>query len=297
MKLEKLTELGLIERIRKSIKNSSSVFKGIGEDCAVVEFDKRRYMLLCCDMLLEGVDFTHQTRAYLVGRKAIGSSLSDIASKCGLPEYALVSLGIPKNKSYRFIKDLYRGINYWAKKFKVDIVGGDISRSNKLVIDISLVGLVEKKNLILRSEAKVDDIIFVTGKLGETALRRHLYFKPRIEEARYLTENYKLNSMIDISDGLVLDLYRLIKESNVGAILYEKLIPKSRGSQIKEALYKGEQFELLFTLAVKEAKKLLAKKNKLYSAIGQITKPIEGLKLIKRNCQEIILKPKGYQHF
>lgn len=288
----------MIERIKRLIKNSPSVFKGIGDDCAVVELDKTRYMLFTCDMLIEDVDFTHRTSPYLIGRKAIGSSISDIASKGGLPKYTMVALGLPKDKTYNFIKQLYRGINCWAKRFKIDIVGGDISRSNKLVIDISMTGLVEKDNLVLRSGAEKDDIIFITGRLGNIAKMKHLTFKPRLEEGRYLVQNYEINSMIDISDGLALDLSHILKQSNVGAIVYEKLLPLDKGcSDIRKALYMGEEFELLFSLSVKEANRLIASGQKIYSAIGQITDRRNGMKLIDRNCKEKALRPLGYCHF
>lgn len=298
MKITKLGEFGLIERIKKWVKNSPEVFKGIGDDCAVLKFDRTRYMLYCCDMLIENVDFTYRARPYLIGRKAVGSSISDIAAKGGIPKYALVALGIPKDKSYKFIRDLYRGINYWAKRYKIDIVGGDISRSERLVIDISMIGLVEKKNLILRGGAKINDIIFLTGKLGDLGSKKQFYFKPCLEEARYLVRNYRINSMIDISDGLALDLSHILKESNVGAVIYEKLIPVSKsGCEIKTALSKGEEFELLFSVAPKEAKRLINAKKKIYTAIGQIVDRRYGFRLITQDGKEKTLRPQGFLHF
>ena len=298
MRLSELGELGLIEGIRQSIKNSAAVLKGIGDDCAVVKFNKRLFMLLTCDMLVQGVDFKPEVNPYLLGRKAIACSISDIAAKGGLPRYALVSLGIPRSKSYGYLKRLYKGLNHWAEKFNIDIVGGDISRSEKLVIDISMVGLVEKNKLVLRRGTKLNDIIFVTGKIGSSSLGKHLSFKPRLKEARFLVENFKVNSMINVSDGLVLDLSRILKENRLGAIIFEGLIPKQRqDSRLKDVLYQGEDFELLFTLSVKEAKRLIAHKDKLYSPIGQITEEDCGLKLIDRSCRVRPLEPRGYCHF
>lgn len=296
MKIKQIGEFGLIEQIKKTIKNSSSVIQGIGDDCAVVKFNQSQYMLLTCDMLIEDVDFTKRTNPYLLGRKAIGCSISDIASKGGVPKYALVALGLSSSCKVQFVRELYRGISYWAKKYKIDIVGGDISRSKKVIIDISMQGLVDKSHLVLRSQAKSGDLIFVTGSLGEK--HKHLNFKPRLEEAQYLVKNYQINAMIDVSDGLTLDLSRLLSSSGTGATLYEKLIPLAKGCKdIKKALSSGEEFELLFTLSVKEAKKLLASKRSIYSAIGEVTKERNILRLITKDRKEKVLNPKGYRHF
>ena len=298
MLLSKLGELGLIEKIKKTISNSPAVLQGIGDDCAVVKFDKDRLMLLSCDMLMEGIDFTSRVNPYLLGRKAIACSISDIAAKGGLPKYTLVALGIPKNKTYAYVRRFYKGLNYWAKKFKIDIVGRDISESERVVIDVSMVGLVEKQKLVLRKGSQQGDIIFVTGKLGDITSDKHLTFKPRLEEARFLVNNFKVNSMIDISDGLALDLSRILKVNDQGAVIYEDLLPKhKKKSALSDVLYQGEEFELLFTLSAKEAKRLFSFKKRLYTPIGKITDKKYGIRLIDHNCKISFLRPKGYRHF
>ena len=137
--------------------------------------------------------------------------LSDIAACGGYGRYAQISLGLSPNISVSRVRQLYQGIISQAEKFRVKIVGGDISQSDKLIIDVGLVGVVEHKNLTRRAGAKKGDIIFVSGKLGGSIYRRHLAFTPRIKEARYLVKNYKINSMIDISDGLIQDLGHILK--------------------------------------------------------------------------------------
>jgi thiamine-monophosphate kinase len=298
MLISKLGEFGLIDRIKKSIKTDASVVKGPGDDCAVIKFSKDKYMLFTSDMIVEGVDFTGKDRPYLVGRKAIAVSVSDIAACAGLPRYCLVSVGLPRNTSVDFIDKLIKGMFHFAKKYGINIVGGDLSRARQLTIDVSMLGIVEKKNLALRSGAKIGDIIFVTGKLGGSILGKHLRFTPRLKEARFLVKNFRVNSMIDISDGLTQDLGHILKESSSGAIIYEDLIPISKQARnLNDALYWGEDFELLFTVSAYEAKKLYRKKLTGFKPIGEIVDKKYGLRLVDKRGRDKIIKPKGFQHF
>ncbi|MFH1578050.1 MAG: thiamine-phosphate kinase [Candidatus Omnitrophota bacterium] len=299
MKIKKLGEFGLIELIKKMALPCRGVIKGIGDDCAVLPFNQKKFLLFTCDMLVEDVDFTYQDKPYLVGQKGLGVCLSDIAACGGLPRYAQISLGLPVNMPVSRIKELYRGIVSRAGEFKVDIVGGDISRCDKLVIDVNLLGLVERRNLILRQGAKKGDIIFVSGKLGGSIYGRHLTFVPRIKESRYLVRNYRINSMIDISDGLLQDLGHILKQSNKGAVLFKDLIPLSADAHnFQEALSMGEDFELLFTLSPSEARKFLRiSKNKRFIQIGEITDKAKGLVLLDRQGKRLKAKSGGYKHF
>ncbi len=298
MRLSKIGEFGLIERFKRSIKTDSSVIKGSGDDCAVLEFDKNRYLLFTCDMIIEGVDFASKDKPYLIGRKALAASISDIAACAGTPKYAVISLGLPKNTSLGMIDKIARGIFDLAKEFKINIVGGDISKARQLTIDVSMLGFVEKKYLVLRSGAKIGDIIFVTGSLGGSIHGKHLKFIPRIREARFLVKNFRVNAMIDISDGLATDLGHILEESKQGAIIYEELIPVSRfAKNLSDALSQGEDFELLFTLSKEEAKKLLKDNPLRFNLIGEIVQRKYGLKLIDRKGRERTIQVKGFQHF
>lgn len=298
MLVDNIGEFGLIERFRKLLKTDSSVIKGSGDDCAVIKFDKARYLLFTCDMLVEGIDFLSNENPYLIGRKAVASSISDIAACAGLPRYALVSLGIPKKTSIEFLDKFFKGMLTLCKKYKINLVGGDVSKQDKLTIDVSMLGVVEKKNLILRCGAKKNDIIFVTGELGGAIYGKHLRFTPRIKEARFLIRNFKINSMIDISDGLTQDLGHILRESNAGAVIYEELIPLSeKAANLDDALYTGEDFELLFTMSCKEAKRLMAKDPSHFRPIGEITEKKYGLKLVDKEGKEKAVSPKGFTHF
>ncbi len=296
--LKNIGEFGLIDRIKKSVKSDASVIKGIGDDCAVLKFDRYRYQLFTCDMIVENTDFTLKDSPFLIGRKSLAVSISDIAACAGLPRHCLVSMGISKDTSVEFVDEILKGILSLAKKYSINLIGGDLSRARQLTIDVSMLGVVEKKNLVLRSGARIGDIIFVTGKLGGSILGKHLRFTPRLKEARYLVNNFKVNSMIDVSDGLTQDIGHILEESSAGATIYEGLIPVSKEARnLNDALSGGEDFELLFTMSRAESKRLLIKATSDFSPIGEITHKRYGLRLVDKRGKEKIIKPKGFRHF
>lgn len=298
MLIGKIGEFGLIERFRKLIKTDFSVIKASGDDCAVLAFDKDNWQLFTCDMIVEGQDFTANDNFRLIGRKALAVSISDIAACGGIPRYAVVSLAMPANTTVYAADNIMKGMVSIAGEYKVNIVGGDISRAPCLIIDVSMIGVVEKKHLVLRSGAKAGDIIFVTGSLGGSIKGKHLKFIPRIKEARYLVQNFKVNAMIDISDGLAQDLSHILKASKVGGRIYENLLPVSKEAKNrKDVLSGGEDFELLFTLPLKQAKKIITRNLKQFKPIGEIRDKQYGLKLIDKNNQEKDMPALGYRHF
>ena len=300
LKIRRLGEFGLIDLIKGMVKSASGVIKDIGDDCAVLPFNRQNFLLLTCDMLVEDVDFTLQDKPYLIGGKSIKCCLSDIAACGGLPGFAQISLGLSPNMSVSWIRQLYRGIISETGKFRVRIVGGDISRSDKLIINVGLTGTVQRRNLTRRAGARKGDIIFVSGKLGGSIYGRHLVFTPRIKEARYLVKNYKINSMIDISDGLIQDLGHILKQSNLGAVIFKQLIPRSADARsLNETLYMGEDFELLFTLVPSEARRLMnSRQNKKFSPIGEIVdRTKSGIVLLDKRARRVRLKPRGFKHF
>ena len=301
MNISKLGEFGLIDSIKRSVIRSRSVVKGIGDDTAVLPLDAKRYLLFTTDMIVEGVHFTRKMGAQAIGHKALACNISDIAAMGGVPTYAVISIGLPPGLPVRFVQDIYKGINALAKQFNVAIVGGDTVRSEKIVINIALLGEVEKQYLTLRSGAKKGDWIFVTGALGGSLKsKKHLTFNPRLAEARFLVERFKPNAMIDISDGLAGDLGHILKESKVGALLYQDQIPLARGVSIQQALTDGEDFELLFTFPLKTARRLIdwqiQNKCWYFYHIGVIT-PLKGMKMEEGRGNKRGIKIKGYEHF
>ncbi len=307
-------EFNLIERIQKNIAVGKSVVQGIGDDAAVVRWERKdRLLLYTCDTIVEDVHFRKNTAPYRIGWKALAVNLSDIAAMGGRPKYALISLGCPKRTPIRKIDGIYRGIHALAKKFDVNIIGGDTIHSPKaLVMTISLIGDVERKFLTLRKGAKIGDAICVTDTLGGSfSCKKHLFFTPRIDEARFLTQNFQINSMIDISDGLAGDLMRILEQSKVGAKIFADKIPISRTAILSSkgekktalgmALADGEDFELLFTVNRKGAENVKKKFERKFSIplsiIGEITKLPPKIILIEENGKEKEIPPEGYNQF
>ncbi|MFH1854457.1 MAG: thiamine-phosphate kinase [Candidatus Omnitrophota bacterium] len=300
MILRDLGEFNLINRISRRVKLSANVVKGIGDDTAVLKYKKDRYLLFTTDMLLEDKHFLKRSGGYLIGKKSIAVNISDIAAMGGIPLAGVISLGVPPSLGVDFVDRLYRGIKEMARKFKIDLVGGDTISSEKIVINIALIGEVEKKNLVLRNGAAPGDVIFVTGEIGGSIKGRHLNFTPRVKVARFLVEKYKIHSMIDISDGLIIDLSHILESSSVGAVIYEKDMPVSRDAKnSKTAIRDGEDFELVFTVSKAVADRLVKDwpfKTRL-SIIGKTCNKSSGFSLVRKNGVKEKIKPMGYEHF
>jgi thiamine-monophosphate kinase len=300
MKLKDLGEFNFINRISKSIGLSSRVVKGIGDDAAVLKYTKDKYLLFTTDMIIEGKHFYKSAKAELVGEKSLSCNISDIAAMGGVPKFAVISTGFPGSLDLKYADKLYEGIRKVADSFKVDLVGGDTVSSGKIIINIALIGEVEKKNLVLRSGAKENDAIFITGNIGGSIKFKHLNFTPRIKEARFLVNNFKINSMIDISDGLLADLGHILEESNKGAIICEKTMPVSRNAiGFDSAIRDGEDFELVFTLPWLQAGRL----EKAWpfttrlSRIGRIFSRRKGFSIVSKNGKSKKINPAGFTHF
>ncbi len=298
-RLSDVGEFGLIAALSKLVHKSPSVIKGIGDDCAVIKTPDGEHLLLTADMLAEGVHFTRKMGARAIGHKAMACSVSDIAAMGGVPVAAVVSLGAPPDLNISFVKDLYRAMNSVAKKFHFDIIGGDTIKTKTIVMNVAMIGKTRNKKFVLRSGAQKGDYIFVTGALGRSYKSgKHLSFTPRLFEARRLMENFRPSAMIDISDGLAGDLGHILKESKAGAVLYEKLIPKTKGADLKEALYDGEDFELLFTLPAREGRRMIIEKQKFpFHYIGSIVDQKEGFILLTSQGKRTPVNKKGFTHF
>lgn len=303
MLIRDIGEIQLIKRLTKGLRLDKTVIKGPGDDTAVIEWTRDKYMLLTCDMLVEDVHFKLREAApFQIGWKALGRNLSDIAAMGGVPRYAVVSAGLPRRSSVGLAEGVFKGIRTLADRFKVNIVGGDMTDSEKLVIDIALIGEVEKGNLATRHGAKPGDLIFVTGSIGGSIKGKHLRFVPRLDEARRLVSRFKINSMIDVSDGLEIDLWRILEASGVGARVYRDAVPLSKHAGLLEsAITDGEDFELLFTMSRAEARKFFRSRpgriKTPVTYIGEIMPKKYGYRLVMESGAEKCLGPKGYLHF
>ena len=309
-----MNEFELIGQLTQGLGSDESVIVGPGDDCAVLDVGlKNDWLLLKTDAVVEGVHFDRDTDAKLIGHKALARCLSDIAAMGGRPQHALITLGLPDGFDPGYIKGIYNGLRGLAERFGVNIVGGETTANgDRLMLSISLTGRVAKKRAILRSGAQDGDAIFVSGELGGSLDGRHLDFEPRLLEAQWLTSNFGIHAMIDLSDGLAGDLRHLTSVSNLGAELHETSVPISRAAKLRArsgdsakpallaALTDGEDFELLFTVASKDAVPVLDGWKKQFpdtplACIGKITAQ-SGIRLRDaRGVRELNLR--GFTHF
>jgi thiamine-monophosphate kinase len=243
--LADLGEEGLLRLLTGRWKNTRSVLVGVGDDCAVLR-GEGRHLLFKTDAVVEGVHFKADAPPALIGRKALARALSDIAAMGGRPLAAVITLGLPREESPRRLGGIYRGIERLAREFGVDLVGGETTRAKQLFLNVALVGECGKP--VLRSGARDGDLIFVTGKLGETQGRRHMTFTPRLAEGQWLAAKKMATAMMDLSDGLGADLPRLARASGLGFDLDGSSVPRARGASLEAALNDGEDYELLFTV-------------------------------------------------
>ena len=300
---------------------------GIGDDGAIVEVRRGHNLVLKADMSIEGVHFTrrvHPPRS--VGHRALARSLSDVAAMGGTPRFALTSLAISKATTRAWLRELYGGILALAKRFAVILVGGDTAVvAGKTMLDVVVAGEVERNMELCRSGARPGDQIYVSGRLGLSALglrllesgrrpspqdsgaiRAHLYPEPRCALGRYLSRQRLASALIDISDGLSTDLAHLCESSGVGARVRADLIPgpeftTARGPRTADsldlALHGGEDYELLFTVPPGKTGHVPVRFRDLpLHRIGEICRS-KGVALVRRDGSATPLGPGGYDHF
>ena len=309
--MKALGEFGLIDLLASKVGHGVELVKGIGDDCAVLDGEEL-YTLLTTDMLVSGDHFnTEWQTARQIGWKSMIANVSDIAAMGGYPLWSLVSLALPENIQVEYLEEIYDGMLSASERYGFTIIGGDTTHGDILVINIVMIGRVEKDLLCLRSHAKVGDLICVTGDLGKSwagleLLRAgktgytdyHIEPSCRLEEARELAPH--VNGMIDVSDGLASEVLHICQQSGVGAVVDKEKIPiseKTRETGVlldkdpyRWALSGGEDFELVFTLPESELESI---KGVRYTVLGEIIK--EG-RYLSDAGKKLELKG-GYDHF
>jgi thiamine-monophosphate kinase len=299
------------------LKNKYSLLR-IGDDCAVLPKDSKTDLVITTDLLVEEIDFRLSwTKPDFLGHKSLAVSLSDVAAMGAKPVWSMVSIGVPE-KIWKtdFVEKFYEGYMNLAKKYDVELIGGDVSKTpDKIVIDSIAAGEVKKGKAILRSGAKPKDLIYVTGNLGGAAaglqlleageksksqnlILRQLAPNPQTEIGQIIGEKNLATAAIDLSDGLSSDLAHLCKASKTGAKIFAKKIPiESEISALELAVHGGEDYELLFTVNPKKKNQIEKElKNQNIFCIGEITPNVAIIELIA-NENATILKPKGFRHF
>jgi len=330
MKLKDIGEFGFIDRIKsETLVRRENVIKGIGDDCSVYRSTRDLVTLFTTDMLIEDIHFQRAvTPPDKLGRKSIAVNLSDIAAMGGSPKEALISIAIPDRVPVEYLDSVYEGMKSMAREFDVNLLGGDTTSSpSHLVINVALVGEAREQEILYRSGAERDDVIFLTGPVGSAAagldlllenrsfsgrealLDAHLDPHPHVEAGRIISGQRVAHSLIDVSDGLAGDLGHICAESGVGAVIEEGKMPTTelfraycerfKLDPVPLTINVGEDYVLLGTVPEKAESKLekaLRAGGCDYFPIGKIVAE-PGLRLLARDGSVRAIKPSGWNHF
>src|SRR3989338_1452813 len=270
-------------------------------------------LIITTDTLVENTHFTLKTYTPReIGWKALAVNLSDIAAMGGEPLYALVSITLPKNIKLSWIKNLYKGINVCAKKYKTQIIGGNLARAKEINITITVIGKVVRggfkpaPTIGKRSNARPGDLVFTTGTFGNAAAKNYkAKVFPQINLGQKIVRLSKRVALMDASDGLADCLIQIAEQSKVKIIIEEDKIPISQGAKkaskilnkdsLNLALYGGEDYQLVGTASEIDCKKL--RKLKGIKIIGKVVKG-NGAFLKQNNNKLVKLDmTKLYKHF
>lgn len=334
MRVSELGEFPLIDRVAEIVSvDRADVVVGIGDDVAVLDYGGDELLLAKVDIQVEGVHFVPGSiSARDLGRKALAINLSDIAAAGGQPYHALVSLALPAETEVAWVEELYRGLRQEGDCYGVAVVGGNMARSpGAIVVDVFVLGRVQRQHLLLRSGASPGDHVLVTGTLGDSAaglallqeptidldaarreqlLARHFTPTPRLPESAVIARRQLATAMIDISDGLSSDVGHICERSGVGVRLWAARLPLTPAARQvagasgrpawQLALEGGEDYELCFTAPPGAAQELAAAVEREtgtpVTVVGQILAN-EGRWLVREDGTEAPLQARGWEHF
>ena len=351
MEIAELGEFGLIHRLTDTIEiKNAETRKGVGDDCAVLEYPSGRQVLVTTDLLMEGVHFDLQyVPMKHLGYKSAIVNLSDIYAMNGRPRQMTVSLALSKRFSVEDLESFYEGLRLACEKHGCDIVGGDTTSSlTGLAISITCIGDADPGKVVYRNGARDTDLICVSGDLGAAYMglqlleREKTVYNEQVREARqrgqkveqlppfepdfsgreYLLERQLKpearkdiiealaaadilpTSMMDISDGLSSELMHICTQSHTGCRIFEERLPLDYQTAVMAeelnmnvttcALNGGEDYELLFTVSLKDYEKVSQLEG--IHIIGRIQREELGALLVTRDGTEYPLQAQGWQH-
>ena len=312
----KTGENRLVEKITKALafKGRASLALGAGDDAALLKPRPGQELILTCDWSLEGSHFLRDKHpADSVGWKCLARAVSDVAAMGGEPLFFLLSLALPETHIGKWLDGFLRGLSRAGRRFRCQLAGGDTTRNDKILINVTVIGEVPIGRAVRRSGAKPGDLVYVSGRLGEAELglgllrrgraingrnirwlKKHLYPEPRVALGRWLAGKRLATAMMDLSDGLSTDLSRLCAASGVGARIVVDKIPKAVLSGKKSripfdltelALHGGDDYELLFTIPLHQV-------GRLPSAFLGL--PLGSIGEVTREKQLLVVGPEGH---
>jgi thiamine-monophosphate kinase len=319
-----VSEFTLIQRyFATQSLHRSDVILGIGDDCALLEISPGESLAATVDMLVAGTHFLPDADPEGIGHKALAVNLSDLAAMGALPAWATLALSLPEADEF-WLDSFCRGLFELAKRFQVQLVGGDVTRG-PLTISIQAYGFVPADKALRRDGAHPGDIICVTGTLGDAGLalaaatgkltvptHYQSYLRTRLERplpriAQGLALRGLASAAIDISDGLVQDVEHILACSQVGACLNVDQLPRSTAltdcldtdAAIQLSLSSGDDYELCFSVPsqhLDQVRTLAANWNCRYTEIGIIESEF-GLRFRRDDGEVFPMQIRGYDHF
>ncbi|MFW1857365.1 thiamine-phosphate kinase [Acinetobacter defluvii] len=303
-----MAEFSIIDTYFK--RPSTDVDLGVGDDSALLSPPPQQQLVICTDTLVAGRHFPLDTSPHAIGWKSVAVNLSDIAAMGAKPQSILLALSLPQI-DHEWLKGFSQGLYACCDQFRVALIGGDTTQSPHLTISVTALGWIETGQAIPRSGAQVDDLIVVSGTVGDAAFALAHLGHPLQQRLDYPTPRCELgqilkglaSSMIDVSDGLAQDLGHILKASAVGAVIYLDQLPVSEPlrhltleKQWQYTLSGGDDYELCFTISQQNYQKLLQlQPNVQTTIIGKINTQ-HGLTFEKDGLDHP-LHIHGYQHF
>ena len=250
-----------------------------------------------------------------MGHRCLARGLSDIAAMGGKPTACFLSLGVPSRLPPKWVNEFLHGFLSLARQFRVPLAGGDTSSAGKILADILVLGEIPAGKAVLRSGARPGDLVYITGHLGGSAAvlqslyakektsnrrsRKYFYPIPRVKVGGWLREKQLATAMIDVSDGLSVDLAHLCRESHVSAVVEQSAIPIAKAATLNLALHGGEDYELLFTArhGAKVPPKVAGVPITLIGRVPARSSSRDLVQICLQSGRTEPLSPGGWQHF
>lgn len=332
MKVTALGEFGLIGRFSPPfVKGLGRGTVGIGDDCAVIPWKKEAVLLVTTDLLVEGVHFLRsKISPQDLGTKALAVNLSDVAAMAGTPKNAFLSMGLPPDIDVAWVDGFFRGLRRLAGEVKVELLGGDTTRSEgDIIINVAILGFGRPSRIKLRSGARPGDIIAVTGTLGDSAaglrvligeigagreekklVAAHVRPRAHLKEGFWLGRHAAVHALIDVSDGIDSDIRRIMEASGCGAVIELERLPLSPSfvvvcrrqgwDPLEFAAAGGEDYCLLTTIAPKEFPSIAVRFGRKFGRplfpIGRIAARKRGF-AYRLHGRDKTLSQRGFDHF